>query len=229
MKLKKYYGFRGKYLEEHKNYFSEKQLQKDVDFLIDVLSLKKKDNILDLACGHGRHTLKLKKGGFDIDGLDFSEHLLEMAKEKAKQEGLQINFFNQDIHDINLKVKYNKVFLFFSEFGLFDADKVLINVSKILKLNGLFLLDCDNVFRLIQYLIKHPRAPYNFDFNNMELREKQKNSPKIRYYVAPELKNLFWNNGFKIISIYGDYAKNSLDVNSKRIILVSKKIKNSPK
>lgn len=229
MEIKKYYSSRGKYLKEHKNYFTQKQLQNDVDFLIDVLNFKKKDKILDLACGHGRHTLELKKRSFDIDGLDFSNFLLKVAKQKAKQEGLQINFYKQNIHNINLKFKYDKIFLFFSEFGLFDANKVLKNVSKILKINGFFLLDCDNVFRLIQYLIKHPKTPYNFDFNNMELIEKQKNSPRVRYYVVTELKNLFQNNGFKIITIYGDYQKNSLDTNSKRIVLVGKKIKNSPK
>lgn len=227
MDLKKYYSSQGKYLKEHKNYFSQKQLQKDIDFLIDVLNLKKKDKILDLACGHGRHTLELKRKNFDIDGLDFSDYLLNIAKDSAKQENSQIKFYKQNIHNINLKTKYDKIFLFFSEFGLFDANKVLKNVSKVIKTNGLFLLDCDNVFRLIQYLIKHPKAPHNFDFNNMELKEKQKNNGGVRYYVVPELKNLFQNNGFKVISIYGNYTKNSLDINSKRIILVGKKIKNS--
>jgi len=55
MEIKKYYSSQGKYLQEHKNYFSEEQLQKDVNFLIDVLSLKKQDKILDLACGQGVH------------------------------------------------------------------------------------------------------------------------------------------------------------------------------
>ena len=117
--------------------------------------------------------------------------------------------------------------MFFSEFGLFDANKVLENVSKILKINGLFLLDGDNVFRLIQYLIKHPRSPYKFDFVDMELREKRKDDQGSRYYVVPELKTLFQDYGFKVMSIYGDYQKNSLDINSKRIILVGKKIKDS--
>jgi len=229
MDFKKYYGSQGKYLKEHKKYFSEKQLQNDVDFLIGVLNLKKKDKILDLACGHGRHTIELKKKGFNIEGLDFSDYLLKTAKNRAKQEHLQIKFYKQNIHSINLKTKYDKIFLFFSEFGLFDPNKVLKNVSKILKINGLFLLDCDSVFRLIRYLIKHTKAPYKFDFNNMELREKQKNSQVVRYYIAPELKNLFQNNGLKVISIYGSYAKDSLDISSKRIILIGKKIKNSPK
>ena len=223
MDLKKYYSSRGRYLEEHKDYFTKKQLQKDVDFLIDVLDIKKKDKILDLACGHGRHTIEIKKRSFDIDGLDFSDHLLNIARDLAKQENLQIKFYNQNIHNINLKTKYNKIFLFFSEFGLFDANKVLKNVSKVLKTNGLFLLDCDNVFRLIQYLTKHHKTPYKFDFTNMKLKEKQKNSRGVRYYIVPELKTLFQNNGLKVMSIYGNYAKESLDINSKRIILIGKK------
>jgi len=223
MDTRKYYGSKGRYLKEHKDYFSAEQLSQDADFLISILNLKKKDKILDLACGHARHTIELKKRGFDVDGLDYSDHLLKKAENFAKHKQVQINFFKQDIHSINIKIKYDKIFLFFSEFGLFNANKVLHNVSKILKINGLFLLDCDNLFRLIQYLIKHPKSPYKFDFNNMELKDKQKNGQGVKYYTVPELKNLFKINGFKVISIYGDYAKNTLDINSKRMIVVGKK------
>ena len=45
MDFKKYYSAKGDYLKEHKNYFSKKQLQKDVNFIIDVLNLDKKDKI----------------------------------------------------------------------------------------------------------------------------------------------------------------------------------------
>jgi len=223
MDHKKYYSSQGNYLKEHKKYFSKKQLQQDVGFLINVLSLNKKDKILDLACGHGRHVIELKKRQFDIEGLDFSSHLLKIAKKDAKRENLQINFYRQDINNLKLKTKYDKIFLFFSEFGLFNAHKVLKNVAKILKPGGLFLLDCDNVFRLIQYLIKHPKAPYEFDFVNMKLKEKRKNSKGVKYYTVPELEKLFKNNKLKITSIYGNYLKDSLDINSKRIIIIGKK------
>lgn len=152
--------------------------------------------------------------------------MLKIAKETARQKKLQIKFYKQNIHNINLKTKYDKIFLFFSEFGLFDANnKVLSNISKILKTGGLSMLDYDNIFRLIQYLIKHKESEYRFDFNNMELIEKEKDNLRVRYYIAPELKNLFQNNGLKVVAIYGDYEKNSLDINSKRTILIGKKIK----
>ena len=103
MNPKQYYSSKGHYLKEHKKYFSRRQLEKDVDFLIDALKLKKTDRILDLACGHGRHTIELKKRGLNIEGLDFSSHLLKIAEEQAKQENLKINFYKQDIHKINLQ------------------------------------------------------------------------------------------------------------------------------
>ncbi|MBI2099305.1 class I SAM-dependent methyltransferase [Candidatus Uhrbacteria bacterium] len=222
--LKKYYGSKGRYLKEHEDYFSESQLKKDIDFIIDVLKLNKKDKILDLACGHGRHTLELKKRGFDIDGLDLSEHLLRVAKENARRNILKINFYQQDIHNIKLRGKYDKVFLFFSEFGLFDAKKVLKNVRNLLKKGGTFLLDSDNVFRLLQYLIKHPKTPYEFDFIKMELKSKQRKSHSgVRYYTFPELKVIFQSAGLKIVSVYGNYEKEKLSIDSKRIIAIVKR------
>lgn len=223
MNPEQYYSSKGHYLKEHKKYFSHQQLKKDVDFLVNALKLKKTDRILDLACGHGRHTIELKKRGFDIEGLDFSSHLLKIAREQAKQENLRINFYKQDIHKIDLKEKYDKIFLFFSEFGLFDAEKVLKNTAKILKSGGSFLLDCDNVFRVVKYLTKHLRAPYEFDFVKMELKEKKRSNGKgVRYYTFPELEKMFDNNKLRVFSVYGNYKKEELNINSRRMIIVGK-------
>lgn len=224
MSLKRYYGSRGSYLEEHKEYFSQEQLQKDIDFLIKALKLKKGDKILDVACGNGRHAIELKKRGYNIEGLDFSSYLIGVAKKQAKQENLEMNFYKQDIHKINLNKKYNKIFLFFSEFGMFDSDKVLKNIAKIMEKNGLFLLDCDNIFRVVGYLREHPESPYKFDFIKMELRTSGEHGYRgVKYYTLPELKRIFNNNSLFVSSIYGSYDMEKLSINSKRIIIIGKK------
>ncbi len=41
--------------------------------------------ILELACGSGRVTLPLLEAGFNVTGLDLSEKMLEIAREKADQ------------------------------------------------------------------------------------------------------------------------------------------------
>lgn len=224
MGLKQYYGPKGSYLKEHKEYFSSKQLKKDVDFLVKALKLKKKDKILDIACGNGRHSIELKKRGFNVDGLDFSSYLIGIAQKQADREGLKMNFYTYDIHKINLEKKYNKVYLFFSEFGIFDANKALKSISKITEKNGLLFLDCDNIFRVINYLKENPRAPYKFDFIKMELiAGKEHNGKGVKYYTFPELKKMLKDNNFFISSVYGNYNMDKLNINSQRIIVVGKK------
>lgn len=223
MKVLKYYSVRGKYLEEHKAYFSQKQLRKEVGFLIDKLQIKKRDKILDLACGHGRHVIALNLQGYDVDGLDYSGHLLKMAREQALKEGLAVDFYQQDINKINLYTKYDKIFLFFSEFGLFNANKVLKGVVKSLKPRGLFLLDCDNPFRLVGYLRDHPKSPARFDFVNMEFHGKHSEGRGIRYYTPMELLNLFNANGLDVVSVCGNYDGDALGLRSRRVVLVGKK------
>jgi ubiquinone/menaquinone biosynthesis C-methylase UbiE len=224
MSLRRYYGPKGPYLKEHKEYFTPEQLQKDVNFLIKALRLKKKDKILDIACGNGRHTIELKKRGYNIDGLDFSGYLIRIARKRAKQENLEINFYTQDMHKINLKKKYDKIFLFFSDFRTLDADEVLKNVTKIMEKKGMFLLDCDNVFRVIAYLKENSKAPYKFDFIKMELlTDRDCGNKGVRYYTFPEFKRMFDNNNLFILSIYGNYDMEKLDINSQRIIIIGNK------
>lgn len=224
MSLKQYYGSKGSYLKEHKEYFSSKQLKKDVDFLVKSLKLKKGDKILDIACGNGRHTIELKKRGYDIDGLDFSGYLIRVAQKQAEQENLEINFYTQDIHKIDLKKKYNKIFLFFSDLRMLDIDQALRNITKIMEENGMFLLDCDNVFRVISYLKENPKAPYKFDFIKMELTvDRDHHNKGVRYYTFPELKRMFIDNNLFVSSVYGNYDTKKLNINSRRMIIVGKK------
>ncbi|HNZ86634.1 MAG TPA: class I SAM-dependent methyltransferase [bacterium] len=221
---KHYYGPRGEYLKEHENYFSDKQLKKDLSFLKNALKLKKTDKILDIGCGHARHTIELKKQGFDIHGLDASEYLIKLAKKQSKKEKLSIKFYNQNIHSLNIKQKYDKAFIFFSDLASINLDKAIKNIKKILQPNGLFLLDSDNFQRLIRYQKQHPESPYIFDKNTMILKDKATGKLIVKYYKVPELKKLFTKNKFKVISIYGNYKKDPIDNKSDRIIIIAQNL-----
>jgi SAM-dependent methyltransferase len=49
--------------------------------------------VLELACGTGRITIPAFESGVDIDGLDFSEPMLKVARDRAKARSLPVNFF----------------------------------------------------------------------------------------------------------------------------------------
>ena len=54
--------------------------------------------VLDLGCGNGRHTLFLKKVGFDVWGLDNAPVGIRLAKEWLKEEHLAAPLVLADVH-----------------------------------------------------------------------------------------------------------------------------------
>lgn len=64
---------------------------------------------LDLACGSGEMTVRLKKRGFDVDGADFSPEMLNSAVEKAKKHRLHICFYIADLNNLKIEKGYDFV------------------------------------------------------------------------------------------------------------------------
>ncbi|QRY43062.1 class I SAM-dependent methyltransferase [Mycolicibacterium boenickei] len=48
--------------------------------------------VLDVGCGAGEHTMLLTRLGYDVLGIDFSEHAVAQARENAAQRGVDANF-----------------------------------------------------------------------------------------------------------------------------------------
>lgn len=120
----------------------------DLQFYKRWLPKNKEARILELCCGTGRLTLPIAKDGYDISGVDYTSSMIEQAKRKASEEGLEVNFIEADIRTLNLKEKYDLIFIPFNSIhhlykneDLFKAFKVVKNH---LKEGGLFLLDCFN-------------------------------------------------------------------------------------
>lgn len=120
----------------------------DLPFYKRWLSKDKNARILELCCGSGRFTIPIAKDGYNICGVDNSSSMLEQAKAKASEAGLEIDFIKADIRTLNLHEKYDLIFIPFNSIhhlytnqDLFDTLNV---VKKHLKEEGLFLLDCYN-------------------------------------------------------------------------------------
>src|SRR3954454_15571959 len=58
------------------------------------------ERVLDLACGSGRHSLELKRQGFEVVGADISPELLEIARRDAAKEGLEVEFVEADLREL---------------------------------------------------------------------------------------------------------------------------------
>lgn len=117
--------------------------------------------ILELCCGTGRLTIPIAKDGYDISGVDYTPSMLDQAKVKASEAGLEIEFIEADIRTMDLQRKYDLIFIPFNSIHHLyrneDLFQVLDVVKNHLKAGGLFLLDCFNPN--IRYIVEQEKEP----------------------------------------------------------------------
>lgn len=77
----------------------------ELDFIVALLELPKGSKILDVGCGAGRHSIALAKRGCQVTGLDYSHRMIELASEKAKRDGVMVEFVYGDAPTIILQPK----------------------------------------------------------------------------------------------------------------------------
>jgi ubiquinone/menaquinone biosynthesis C-methylase UbiE len=229
---------------------SPEQTELETTFVKQVLKLPPHSKILDLCCGYGRHTYSLSKtGDYKITGVDLSDDYLKIAKRKFSTP--DIDYFKGDMRNLSFEDCFDAVINLFTSFGFFENDdeneKVLKEVNKVLKKNGLFLLDYENkfffvfndVFNKEKYWKKIGDNRYylcesSYDIiNEREIFKAHliKNGKieattgyNIRLYSLPEIKRMLIRNGFEIKQVWGDYLSNPYTVKSKRLIILSKKV-----
>lgn len=123
--------------------------QAEVDVFTKAGGIKPTDHVLDLCCGQGRHSLELARRGYNnICGVDFSQLLINTAKERAVATGLDksTNFQQGDASNIPLPSHtFDVVMCLGNSFGYFhsvsDDVRVLQEISRVLKPGGRLVLD----------------------------------------------------------------------------------------
>lgn len=116
----------------------------ECDFIEKEINHNKSLKIIDIGCGTGRHAIELSKRDYSITGIDLSESLLEKAREKAKQKGLQIDFLKHDARNLPFDKKFDvAIMMCEGSFPLMETDEmnyeILKNVSQSLKKNAKFI------------------------------------------------------------------------------------------
>lgn len=239
----KYY-FNKDYMERYYFLLDEKRARKEVDFIINVLKLKKKDKIMDVCCGWGRHMIELATRGYDMTGVDYSSYFLKFGEKIADRKGIKVNFIHGDIRRLPLKVKFDAVLNLFTSFGYFsdvENEKIIKDISKLLKRKGKFIIDIPNVCyfllnfkRVLKYKKNGKTILENHNFNPITFRDylkikvtgknKQENLGYIlRFYSFPEIKDMLKKNGLKIKKVYGSYKEESFNLDSNRMIIAGEK------
>ncbi len=201
----------------------------ECDFIEKEINFNKSLNIIDIGCGTGRHSIELSRRGYSITGIDLSASLLEKAREKAEQNGLQIEFSQHDARNLPFVNQFDvAIMMCEGGFPLMETDEmnyeILRNVSKSLKDNAKFIFTTLNglfpVFNSIEEFCASNtddgNATYhNNNFDVMTFRdynitkvvddngEEKELECNERYYIPSEITWLLKTLGFTKIEIFG--------------------------
>lgn len=123
----------------------------DIPFYIDYAH-KYAGNILELGCGTGRVSIELAKAGHYVTGLDLSNSMLEIYKNKLKllPKDIQkkIDLIKGNMAEFSIDKKFSLIIAPFRAFQALtnenDIQNCLKSIKKHLDINGVFII---NVFR----------------------------------------------------------------------------------
>jgi SAM-dependent methyltransferase len=132
--------FDAQYLHEYEPLFDLVQDRREVARLLEVLELPSGARVLDCPCGQGRHAHLLAEAGFDVDGLDYSNDLLEVARARGTSRRLRYTQGDMRSLPVAWSGRYDAVLDLFTSFGFFDDPKddlrVLAEFARVLKPGG---------------------------------------------------------------------------------------------
>jgi SAM-dependent methyltransferase len=241
--MPEWFGDESLWIETYPFTFSEQRFAMAEEEVGKILALVnfRGASVLDLCCGPGRHAVVLAKRGCSVTGVDRSKFLLEKAAERAKAEGVRVEFLEQDMRDFSRPAAYDLVINFFTSFGYFndrEADsKVLRNIYRSLKPAGACLLEMISKEWLARHLLATTsmEAPDGtlrierheiFDdwsrIRNEWIFIKEGRAKVFRFhhtiYSGQELKDRLYQVGFKRVQLFGSLDGDEYGVNARRLI-----------
>ena len=230
----------------HQLYFGrdEEEAANFINKLIDYLKPMPGAQMLDVACGKGRHSRRLASKGFNVTGVDLSPDSIREAKQFESEN---LEFF---VHDMRLPFWINYfdyAFNFFTSFGYFNTrrehDNSIRTIAQSIKPNGIFVLDYLNVHYAEDHLVHTSDVKIEdinyfitkwFDENHFykkiivedeALKKPIEHQEKVAKFSLGDFTEMLAYHQLQVQEVFGDYSFNSYHVrNSSRMVIISKKI-----
>jgi tRNA (uracil-5-)-methyltransferase TRM9 len=182
---------------------TRKEIWEELKFLFG--DLKEGEKVLDLGCGNGRWYKVFKEKKVDYFGIDNSEKLIEIAKEKFPDA----KFFVGDA--LNLPFPddfFDKVYSIALLHHIPSEDfriKVLKEAKRVLKPGGILILTCWKIYRpreiltLLKYTFLKIIGRSKLDFKDFFVPWGKKTLRYYHCFSKRELENLLRKVGFEIL------------------------------
>jgi SAM-dependent methyltransferase len=236
------------YLRIYAPFLPPERSAREVANIVRLLNLvPNSSSILDLCCGHGRHTLPLARQGYRMTGLDLNQFFLQRAQADAETQNIKATWVQSDMRHIPFENAFDAIINVFTSFGYLENDdedlQVLKQIQQALKPGGLFLLETIYQVRVVRSY--SPHGIIRYDDGLIVLEERRLNLPEsrneitltmlypdgqrktykqsIRIYTFTELRRMLKSIGIEVQAYYGDLDGSAMTMDS-RLVIIGKKM-----
>ncbi|MGN0346184.1 MAG: class I SAM-dependent DNA methyltransferase [Lachnospiraceae bacterium] len=151
--------------------------------------------VLDLGCGTGNMTELLARDGYDMIGVDLSIEMLDVARRKQMESGLDILYLCQDMREFELYGTVRAVVMVCDSINYLLEDEDIINtfrlVNNYLDSRGLFIFDFNTVHKyrdvIGERVIAENRDNCSFIWENYYDSEERINEYQLTIFVREDL------------------------------------------
>lgn len=206
--------------------------------------------VLELGCGTGTMTRKMAAKGYDMIGIDISEEMLSIARQKSEGSDDSILYLCQDMREFELYGTVAAVFCVCDSINYLltpeDLSKVFHLVSNYLDPGGLFIFDMDTEYLYEEVLgdntniMKHETG--DFIWENSFFPEEMINEVNLTLYIKQDdslykkheethvrraydvntIKRLLDEAGLDMVGAYHELTSEEVRPDSERIYIIAK-------
>lgn len=210
-----------------------------IDNLNQYLNLPEDAQVLDLACGRGRHSVYLNKLGHKVIGADLSENSINYAKQF---ENDTLKFV---VHDMRqpFEEKFDTILNLFTSFGYFPDEKDNLTTLKAIQESlteyGLAVLDFMNAEKVIKNLVPselktvegidfHITRKFEdgFIYKNIKFEDDGESfdfTERVRALTLEDFEKMMDEAGIFLLDIFGNYKLQKFNnEESDRLIMIFK-------
>lgn len=181
------------FVREGKDYYRE-EMNNPATFRI-VGNVRGK-NVLDLSCGEGYNTRILAKRGAKVVGVDFSEKMIELARQTEKKKKLGISYYVSDATDLK-EFKNESFDVVTCIMALMDVERyedAISEVARVLRKDGRFVFSITHpCFDFGETTNGEPIAEWKYEEGTENTVEKKALRLEMKNYFGIAKCEISWD------------------------------------
>ncbi|MEN8155006.1 MAG: methyltransferase domain-containing protein [Acidobacteriota bacterium] len=230
-------------------------INRSIKWMVSHFGIGVNTGIADFGCGPGLYTTRFAERGARVTGIDFSGRSINYAKKIAAENGLNINYVNQNYLNFKSETRFDLITMIFCDFCALNPTQrktLLAGFHNLLKPGGSVLLDVHslNAFNkrdeIVTYeynQLDHFWSPENYyGFLNTFKYDREKVTLDkytiieekrtrvvynwLQYFSQDSLRKEFEENGFEAAEFYSDVAGSAFSPDSPDMAIVARKAEN---